>query len=323
MHLKKLLIKSISTLCLFFCTTLTYAQNGYPNKPIHLTVPFAPGQVTDWLARFVGEQMSQELGQPVLIENRAGANGVVGNSYAVRQPADGYNLVISSNGTHAAAPSTTQNLGYDPIKDFSHIIGLMSLPWALTVRDDFPAKNFEEFLTYVRANPGKLTTGYGSVSSRLCIHLLRTMGKLDFLDIPYKSLGQTIIDLRGGSLQFSFLDIGSAITQAKGGALRVLAVSSEASSEALPSAPPIGQFLPGYQMTSWLALSAPAGTPQPIIDRLQRVIELIMSRADTQNKIANYGGKIMTASGTQLVDIIQSESKVWADFAKDAGVSKE
>jgi tripartite-type tricarboxylate transporter receptor subunit TctC len=166
--------KLLACLLLAACAFGAAAQDNYPAKPIRLIVPFAPGQVTDWLARMVGEQMATELGQPVIVENRAGSNGIVGNAYAARQPADGYTLVITSNGTHAAAPHITKTLGYEPVDDFAHFSGLMSLPWTLMVRSDFPAQNLDEFIKYVKANPGKLSTGYGSASSRLCMHLLRT-----------------------------------------------------------------------------------------------------------------------------------------------------
>lgn len=299
-----------------------HAQDNYPNKPIKLIVPFAPGQVTDWLARFVGEQMGADLGQPVIVENRAGANGVLGNAYAVKQPADGYTLVITSNGTHAAAPHMAKVLGYEPVNDFAHFTALMSLPWALMVRADFPAQNINEFIAYVRANPGKLSTGYGSQSSRLCVHLLRTMAKLDFLDVPYKSLGQTTTDVRGGTLQFNFLDIGSAMAQ-NGQGMRALAVTSATRSAQMPNVPAMAEALPGYQMTSWLGMAAPAGTPPAITRRLQQVVAKIMANPENQKKIAAYGGQVMTQSGDQVVALIKSESTVWANFARDAGIQKE
>jgi tripartite-type tricarboxylate transporter receptor subunit TctC len=299
------------------------ADEPWPSKPIRLIVPFAPGQVTDWLARLVGDQMQQELGQPVIVENRPGANGVLGNAYFVKQPADGYTLVVTSNGTHAAAPHLTKVLGYDPISDFVHFSAVMSLPWALMVRSDFPAKNVNEFISYVRANPGKLSTGYGSASSRLCIHFLRTMGKLDFLDVPYKSLGQTVTDLRGGILQFNFLDIGSAMAQDKGGALRALAVTSTARSPSLPNVPAMTETLPGYQMTSWLGMAAPAGTPPAITRRLQQVVTKIMANPENHKKIAIYGGEVMTQTGDQVTSMIKAESTVWANFAREANIQKE
>jgi tripartite-type tricarboxylate transporter receptor subunit TctC len=233
------------------------AQSGYPNKPIRLIVPFAPGQVTDWLARMMSEQMAAELGQSIVVENRAGANGTIGSAFAITQPADGYTLVVTSNGTHSAGPSLFRKLGYDPIKDFAHIGGLMSLPWMLMVRPDFPAKDAREFITYERANPGKLAVGYGSSSSRLAIHLLKTMGRIDVLEVPYKGLGQTITDVRGGQLQFTFLDMGSALSQEKGGALRGLVVTSPKRSPVAPDKPAMAELLPGYEMVSWLGLAAP------------------------------------------------------------------
>lgn len=301
----------------------SWAQAGYPNKPVRLIVPFAPGQVTDWLARFVGEQMGAELGQPVVVENRAGLNGTIGTTFAASQPADGYTLTITSNGTHAAAPSLFKKLGYDPIKGFAHINSLMSLPWMLMVRSDFPAQNFDEFLAYARANPGKLNVGYGSSSSQLCVHLLRTLGKVDIVGIPYKGLGQTVIDVRGGQLQFTFLDMGSAMAQHAGGALRGLAVTSPKRSPVMPSIPAIGEALPGYTMTSWLGIGAPAGTPPTITARLQGIVARILAKPDTQQKIAAYGGDVMQVNGEQVAALIQSETGVWAKFARESGIQPE
>jgi tripartite-type tricarboxylate transporter receptor subunit TctC len=315
--------KLLACLMLAACAFGAAAQDNYPSKPIRLIVPFAPGQVTDWLARMVGEQMATELGQPVIVENRAGSNGIVGNAYAARQPADGYTLVITSNGTHAAAQHITKTLGYEPVADFAHFSGLMSLPWTLMVRSDFPAQNLDEFIKYVKANPGKLSTGYGSASSRLCMHLLRTMGKLDFLDVPYKALGQTIIDVRGGVLQFTFLDFGSGMAQDKGGALRAIAVTSPERSPTMPKVPAVSESLPGYQMTSWLGMAAPAGTPPAITAKLQQVVARILANPENQKKIAAYGGKVMTHNGEQMVAQIKAESVVWANFAREAGIQKE
>jgi tripartite-type tricarboxylate transporter receptor subunit TctC len=311
------------TIGLALCVMNASAQAPYPSRPLKLIVPFAPGQVTDWLARMLGEQMSAELGQPVIVENRAGANGTIGTAFAVTQPADGYTLVVTSNGTHAAAPSLFKKLGYDPIGNFTHITGLMSLPWMLMVRPDFPARTINEFITYGRANPGKLTVGYGSSSSRLAIHLLRTMGKLDIVEVAYKGLGQTITDVRGGSLQFTFLDMGSAMSQERGASLRGLAVTSPKRSPVAPDKPAMAEVLPGYQMVSWLGLAFPAGAPPEAVSRIHSVVTAILGRPDIRDKIAAYGGEPMMANGAQIIEAINAETPLWARFAKEAGVEPE
>jgi tripartite-type tricarboxylate transporter receptor subunit TctC len=316
-------MKALIALFLALAASLASAASTYPDRPIRLIVPFAPGQVTDWLARFVGEQMAAELGQPVVVENRPGANGTIGNTYAVSQPADGYTLVITSNGTHSAARSLFKKLAYDPVKDFAHIRGLISLPWMLLVRPDFPATNLTEFLDYAEANPGKLTVGYGSSSSRLCIHLLRTGAKLDILDVPYKGLGQTVIDVIGGQLQFTFLDMGSAMSQAKSGALRPIAVTSPKRSSVAPEVPAISEAIPGYEMVSWLAIAAPAGTPPEVLERVNAVVTKILDKPENRQKIAAYGGEVMKANGAQVIEAIDAESEVWAEFVREAGVEPQ
>jgi len=300
-----------------------YSAELYPSRPIHLIVPFAPGQVTDWLGRFLAEAMTQELGQPVIVENRPGLSGVIGTAHAARQAPDGYTLTISSNGTHSAAPSLYKNVSYEPIDDFTHVSGLMSLPWMLMVRSDFPARNFGEFLAYARTHPGELTVGYGSSSSRLCVHLLRTLGRLDIVDVPYKSLGQTVLDVRSGQLKFTFLDIGSAMAQQQGGALRGLAVTAAARSSVVPDVPAASESLPDYRMVSWLGLAAPRGTDPEIVAKLRKTLEKILSAPDTKRRIAVYGGEIMNMNGERIVELIREENKVWARFAVETGIEKE
>jgi tripartite-type tricarboxylate transporter receptor subunit TctC len=304
-------------------STVSWAQASWPSRPIRLIVPFAPGQVTDWLGRMMAEQMGNELGQSVVVENRAGANGTIGVAWAATQPANGYTLVISSNGTHSAASSLFKKLSYDSLSSFEHIGGLMSLPWMLMVRPDFPARTLEEFIAHARANPGKLAAGYGSSSSRLAIHQLKTMGRIDVLEVAYKGLGQTITDVRGGQLQFNFLDMGSAMTQEKGGGLRGIAVTSPKRSPIAPNKPAIGEVLPGYEMVSWLGLAAPAGTPEPIVRRVHQVVAGILARPDIRDKIAAYGGEPMPIDGPAIIRVIRAETPVWARFAKEAGLEPE
>jgi tripartite-type tricarboxylate transporter receptor subunit TctC len=313
----------IAGVALALCAASAGAQGAWPNRPVKLVVPFAPGQVTDWLGRMMAEQMSAEFGQPVVVENRAGANGTIGAAWAVTQPADGYTLVITSNGTHSAGPSLFRKLGYDPVRSFAHIGGLMSLPWMLMVRPDFPAKTLDEFLAHARANPGKLAVGYGSSSSRLAIHQLKTLGRIDVLEVAYKGLGQTITDVRGGQLQFNFLDMGSAMSQEKGGGLRGIAVTSPKRSPVAPDKPAIAEALPGYEMVSWLGIGAPAGTPDAVVRRVHEVVTRILSRPDIREKIAAYGGEPLMADGAQMLRIIAAETPVWAKFAKEAGIEPE
>ena len=224
-----------STLCLvsllFF--SCAHAQT-YPSRPVKLVVPFPAGSATDQIARVVGHELQSALGQPFVVENKAGAQGGIAAAEVAKAAPDGYTLMVTTNTPQAANVSLFKKLSYDPVKDFAPIARLGTISFMLMVRPDFPAKNLKEFLAHARAHPGKLSAGYGSAGSQVSQAMLRQMGKIDFVDVPYKGLPQAITDVLGGTLHFTFADLANGLAQQKGGKLRGLAVTSARRSSAGP-----------------------------------------------------------------------------------------
>src|SRR5436305_3580565 len=243
------------------------AQN-YPTHPVKLLVPFPAGCATDQVARVVGAELQQALGQAFVVENKAGAQGAIAAAEVAKAAPDGYTLMLTTNTPHAANPSLFKKLNYDPVKDFTPITRYGTTPFMLMVRPDFPAKDLKAFIAHARATPGKLSGGYGSSGSQVSLAMLKQLGKLDIVEVPYKGNPKTITDPMGGSRQLTFVDLANALAQQKGGKLRGLAVTSSKRTSLAPDLPAIAEELPGYEIIAWFGLVAPAKLPEPIVQRL-------------------------------------------------------
>src|ERR671918_1240921 len=244
-----------------------YSQT-YPSRPVKLVVPFPAGSATDQVARLTGAQLQEAFGQPFVVENKAGAQGSIAATEVARAAPDGLTLMVTTNTPQAANVSLFKKLNYDPVKDFAPIARLGTTSFMLMVRPDFPAKDLKEFLAHVRKQPGKLSAGYGSSGSQVSLAMLKSMGKLEVVEVPYKGIPQTITDTMGGSLAFTFVDLGNALAQAKGGKLRGLPVTSAKRTALAQDVPAITEELKGYELIAWFGLVAPAKTPNDIVQKL-------------------------------------------------------
>ncbi|MGH8734863.1 MAG: Bug family tripartite tricarboxylate transporter substrate binding protein, partial [Burkholderiales bacterium] len=215
----------LALLLLALCVSNVNAQT-YPSKAVKLVVPFPAGSATDQIARVVGQQLQESLGQPFVVENKPGAQGAIAATEVARAAPDGYTLMVGTNTPLAANPSLFKKLNYDPAKDFAPIARLGTISFMIMVRPDFPPKNYKQFLAHAKANPGKLSAGYGSAGSQVSQAMLRSMGRIEFIDVPYKGLPQAITDVLGGQISFTFADLANALAQIKGGKLRGMAVTS-------------------------------------------------------------------------------------------------
>jgi len=298
------------------------AQN-YPTHPVKLLVPFPAGSATDQVARVVGAELQQALGQAFVVENKAGAQGAIAAAEVAKSAPDGYTLMLTTNTPHAANPSLFKKLTYDPVKDFTPITRYGTTSFMLMVRPDFPAKDLKSFIAHARSRPGKLSAGYGSAGSQVSIAMLKQLGKLDIVEVPYKGIPQTITDTMGGSLQLTFVDMANALAQAKGGKLHGLAVTSGKRSALAPDVPAIAEELPGYEIIAWFALMAPAKLPEPIVQRLHQVNMHALAKPDVKEKFATIGTDVAPMAPAELAKFIQAEVAHWAKLVKLAGIQPE
>jgi len=298
------------------------AQN-YPTHPVKLLVPFPAGSATDQVARVVGAELQQALGQAFVVENKAGAQGAIAAAEVAKAAPDGYTLMLTTNTPHAANPSLFKKLSYDPVKDFTPITRYGTTSFMLMVRQDFPAKDLKAFLAHVRSQPGKLSAGYGSSGSQVSIAMLKQLGKLDVVEVPYKGIPQAITDTMGGSLQFTFVDLANALAQAKGGKLRGLAVTSGKRSALAPDMPAIAEELPGYEIIAWFALMAPAKLPEPLVRRLHETNMKALAKPEVKEKFATIGTDVAPMDPVELGKFIQAEVAHWAMLVKLAGIQPE
>jgi tripartite-type tricarboxylate transporter receptor subunit TctC len=310
-------------LLLLACLITRTEAQIYPSRPVKLIVPFPAASATDQVARLAGAQLQDALHQPFIVENKPGAQGAIAAAEVAKAAPDGYTLMLTTNTPHAANVSLFKKLTYDPVKDFTPITRFGTTSFMLMVRPDFPAKNFKDFLSYGKSKPGQLSAGYGSSGSQVSLAMLKQMGKLEVVDVPYKGIPQAITDTMGGSLAFTFVDLANALAQAKGGKLRGLAVTSAKRTALAPDQPAIAEELPGYEIIAWFGLVAPAKLPEPIVRRLHEINVNALARADVREKFAAIGTDVAPLDPSQFRQFIEAEVANWARLVKLAGIQPE
>ena len=299
------------------------AQN-YPTRAIKFIVPFAAGSATDSVARILGSKMSETLGQPIIVENMAGASGVIAAQNVARAAPDGYTVLITSNTTHAANQSMLKKVPYDAVTDFEPITKLGTVALALIVNPSVPASNVQELLTYAKANPGKLTFGSGTSSSRIAGEMLKTLGGIDMLNVPYRSTPQAITDILGGQISLVFADIWTTLPQVKAGTVKGLAISTAQRSKLAPELPTMAEAgVPGYDLSAWSAAFVPAKTPKPIVEKLHAAFTEALSDKAIQEQFYAAGSEPESSTPEELKAFVISEIRKWADIVKAAGIQPE
>jgi tripartite-type tricarboxylate transporter receptor subunit TctC len=296
------------------------ASDAYPTKPIRLIVPFGAGLSTDAIARWFAEEMGRVVGQSIVVENRAGAQGLVGTQAVAASAPDGYTLVFASNGTHAGNVAMYKKLPYDAVADFSPVGAISAAPWTLAVRNDFPARDLKGFLEHARANPGKVSVAHGSASSHACVALLETKGGVDLIDVPYKSLQPATVDLHAGRLDAAFLPLGISLMAHKDGRHRVLAMSGGKRSALAPDVAAIAEILPGYELISWVGLMAPARTSPQIVGKLHAAMKQVLGREDTRAMLTKFGHDPMGHDPAQFARLVTSDIAMWKQVVADARI---
>jgi len=297
----------------------------FPTKSITFVVPFAAGTATDQIARALGNGVTGESKQAVIIDNRAGASGFIASQFVAKAPPDGYTVLVTTNTTHAANEHLYKKMPYDPVKDFAPVAALGKGGQIMVVRPDFAAKSVAEFVALAKKDPGKYSFGSGSSSSRMAGELLQQMADVKLLHVPYKSNTLAVTDLLGGQIDMMITDTATGLPQVKAGKLRAIGVSSAARSPLAPDVPTIAEAgVKGYEMGYWFAAYVPAKTPPAVVKRLNEL--LVKAARSEAAKTAFYeptGTEVFTTSPEDLAKFQAGESQKWGRIVKAAGIEAE
>ena len=301
-----------------------FAADNFPTKPITMVVPFVAGGTTDILARIVGQALGEELGQPVVIDNRAGAGGNIGGQFAARSAPDGYTLFMGTVGTNSINEWLYKKMPFSPNKDFAPLTRVANVPNLLVANPQQPFKTVKELIAYAQANPGKVN--FGSSGSGSSIHLsgelFKMMAKVDMVHIPYKGSAPAVTDLLGNQIAIMFDNMPSAIQHVRSGKLRPIAVTTAKRSPELPDVPTVAEAgVPGYEATSWFGLFTPAKTPAAVQAKLHAAIIKVLQKPDVIKKIGDQGGEVVTESPAAFAKFIAAENEKWKKVVKTSGAT--
>lgn len=296
----------------------------FPSKPMTFVVPFAAGSATDQLARALGQSLTEQTGQPVVVDNKAGASGMLAAQQAARAPADGLTVLITTNTTHAANEHLYKKLPYDPVKDFAPVTGLGKGGQVLVVRSDSPYKSVADLVKAAKSDPEKLSFGSGSSSSRIAGEMFKQLSGTKILHVPYKSNPLAITDLLGGQIDLMITDMSTGVPQIKSGKLRALGFSTKQRSSQLPDVPTIEEAgVKGYDMGYWFAAYVPAGTPAPVVTRLNELLVKAVRSDAAKSFFGTSGSEAWTTSPAELATFQASETVKWGQVIKAAGIEPE
>jgi len=308
-----------------FFVMLPAGAAEYPDHPVRMIVPFTPAGATDMLARLVGERLGAKLGQSVVIDNRAGAGGNVGAEIAARAAPDGYTLLMGPASIYAISATLYPRLGYDLAKDLTQVSLVANVPHVLLVNNDLPVKSVPELIQFAKKKPGELniaSQGSGTVS-HLEAELLKHMAGIEMLHVPYRGSAPAILDLIGGRVHVMFDSIASALPHIRAGKLRAIAVASNTRSSLLPNMPTVAESLPGYSAHSWLGIFVPAGTPQSIVQRLQRDLVAAIDEPKTQARLVEAGFEPKSSTQEDFVKLVRDEMEKWRPVVKMSGATPD
>ena len=316
------LLRHLASTLLVCLPLVAAAQAGdFPNKAIRIVVPFPPGGATDAAARLVAVKMGEHWGQPVVVDNRAGAGGNVGSDLVAKAAPDGYTLVMGVTGSHAINTSLYSRMPYDPVADFIAISQVAVVPNVLVVHPSVPAKNLAELVALAKKEPGKLN--YASLGNGTAAHLgmemLKSEAGVDIAHVPYKGSAPAVSDLLAGQVQMMVDGLPSALPHVKAGKLRAIALTSLRRAPSLPDLPTIAETYPGFYADAWSGLFAPRGTPQPVVDKLSAEVQRILKLPDVREKLTVLGAEPVGSTQADFAAHVKREIDKWAKVVKTSG----
>ncbi len=321
----KTMLSRVGWFVIVLCLAAGAYGQSYPSKPIHVIVGFGPGGVADLTVRVVAQKLSGQLGQQILIENRPSAGGIVAADAVAKAAPDGYTLLLLSNG-NAVSASLFKSLPYDTVADFAPVSTLGFFDIAVITKSDSKLNSIQDLLAYAKANPGKLNIGTISIGStqHLSAELFKGMTGIDAMIVPYKGSPDVLVALRGNDVQVSFDMLAPVMSQLKSGVVRVIAVTSDRRFQGLPNVPTVAESgVPGYQASSWNAIAGPAKTPRPIIDRLQKEINIALAAPEVKSKLLDLGVAARGSTPEELKALLVSDINKWRGVIEKAKIVKQ
>ena len=308
---------------LFFCST-AFAQSDFPSHPVRLVVTVPPGGAADFIARLVGGKLSDSLGQPVVVENKAGASGTIAADAVAKAPADGYTLLQNSITTHGIGPHLFDKLPYDPVKDFAPVSGLALLPLIMAVNADLPVKDVKELIAYSKTHSVNFASSGNGGAPHMAAELFKSVTGAPIVHVPYKGSGPAVSDLVGGRVQIMFDAAPSLIAHVRSGKLRVLAAASTERNRLLPDVPTFAELgYPQVNVSLWYGLLAPAGTPRPVVEKLNRAVGQVLDTKEVTERLQAQGAEPMRGTPEAFATFMQKEMAKWAPVVKAANVKAE
>ena len=296
----------------------------YPSRPVTIITPFAAGSVTDATARAIAQHLQEALGQSFVVENRAGAGGLLAANAVARAAPDGHMLLITTNTTHSAAPGLFKSVPYDPIKDFTPVARIGSFPSLIAVHPGQPIRSMQELVSYAKANPGKLSYAHGNSTGHITGEALKRRTGIDVVRVAYRSNPAAMTDLIAGHIPMMIPDFGVALPQVRAQKIRPLAVLTRERSATLPDLPTLHEtVMPNYDLLAWAGLFAPAGLPAPIATRLSAELEKMLVRPEVKERFLNSGVEVFFSGPQEFDHYVKSELTKWTSLIKEAGIEPE
>jgi tripartite-type tricarboxylate transporter receptor subunit TctC len=314
---------AVFALTLFLGLPAESPAQSFPSRPIRMIVPNPPGGTTDILARILADELGTRLGQPVVVENRAGASGTIGSDLVAKSAPDGHVMVMGHAASHATSPSMIKNLPYDPVKDFAPVTLVANVNNVIVVNTNVPAKSVKELIELAKREPGKLVFGSGGTGAitHLAGEIFKQTAGVNLTHVPYKGSSQAMADLLGGHIALMFENLPGALGNIKSGKLRALAVLSEKRAPAVPDLPTIAEAgLPGAEAVSWFGLFTTAGTPQAVVDRLNRETVAAIRKPEIQARIVDAGAEPVGSTAAEFGRLVRAERDKWGKVIKTTGL---
>ena len=319
------LLRLAAALALAAAATCVVAQDAYPNRPVKIVIGFGPGSGTDIMARMLGEELRQTLGQPFVVDNRPGAAAQIAAGAVAKAAPDGYTLFFTSNSSHSVNPHIFKKLPYDPIADFTPVGGVAYFPFILAVNTSVPARTPQEFVTFANANKGKLFYAYGTPTVQIPAAALSRLLKLDAVGVPYKSSPAALTDVIGGQAQFLVVDLASARPHLQSGKLRALGVTTSKRSALAPELPTIEETLGlrDFDLAAWTGVFGPAGMPREVTEKLSAALLQVLARPDVRERIQAAGAEPTPSDTPTFTALVKRQLEVWGRKVNDAGIQPE